>query len=82
MKYSVKQDDKFHLTGKPTPLMRDLLRVVVPGGLVLDPFAGSGTTLVAAKFNKLRAIGIEQEEANCEIAANRIRSETPSMLAG
>ena len=38
---------KLHMTGKPLALMEDLLRIVEPGGIVLDPFAGSGTTLVA-----------------------------------
>ena len=45
---NVLQADKFHLTGKPTALMRELVRPVAPGGIILDPFMGSGTTGVAA----------------------------------
>ena len=70
--FNVKQSDKFHMTGKPTPLMRELVRVVPPNGRVLDPFAGSGTTLVAAKLEGRKAIGIEQSEEYCETAANRL----------
>lgn len=53
--------DKFHQTGKPTALMRELVRVAKPNGRILDPFAGSLTTLVAAKLEARQAVGIERE---------------------
>ena len=68
----VKQSDKHHLTGKPTPLMRDLLRIVEPGGVVLDPFAGSGTTGVAAIEMGYGFIGIEREPAYAELSLSRL----------
>ena len=65
-----------HPSPKPEPLMQQLIEVVTePGALVLDPFMGSGTTLRAAKNIGRRAIGIEFEEAYCEIAAKRCAQE-------
>jgi site-specific DNA-methyltransferase (adenine-specific) len=51
--------DREHITQKPVALMDDLLAIVEPGGVVLDPFAGSGTTGVAAVGRGLRFIGCE-----------------------
>lgn len=65
-----------HPSPKPEKLMRRLLNVTVPsGGLVLDPFAGSGSTLRAAKDLGMRAIGIESNERYCEVAASRLAQE-------
>jgi site-specific DNA-methyltransferase (adenine-specific) len=62
-----------HPTVKPTDLMRWLVRLVTPpGGVVLDPFAGSGSTLVAARAEGVRCIGIEREEEYAEIVAARL----------
>ena len=58
---------------KPLALMRYLCRLVTPpGGLVLDPFAGSGSTGVAAVQEGFRFLGIEKEPEYVEIARARI----------
>lgn len=62
-----------HPTVKPLELMRWLVRLLCPpGGLVLDPTAGSGTTGAAAALEGRRFLGIELESAYIEIAAARI----------
>jgi site-specific DNA-methyltransferase (adenine-specific) len=62
-----------HPTVKPTALMLYLCRLVTPpGGIVLDPFMGSGSTGKAAVAEGFRFIGIEMDPDYCEIARRRI----------
>ena len=62
-----------HPTVKPTKLMAYLCRLVTPpGGLVLDPFAGSGSTGKACKAEGFKFLGIEMNEEYCKIARARI----------
>lgn len=62
-----------HPTQKPSSLMNWCIEKSGAVGLILDPYMGSGSTLVAAKRVARAAIGIEIEERYCEIAANRLR---------
>jgi len=65
-----------HPTVKPTDLMRYLCRLITPpGGIVLDPFMGSGSTGKAAMAEGFRFIGIEREAEYIEIAQARISAE-------
>lgn len=64
---------RYHLTQKPIRLMRELIESSSTfDELVLDPFAGAGSTLLAARLEGRRAIGIELEERYCEVAAKRL----------
>jgi DNA modification methylase len=69
-----REDGNSHPTVKPTDLMRYLCRLVTPpGGIVLDPFMGSGSTGKAAVLEGFRFIGIEREAEYIEIARGRIQ---------
>ena len=71
-----KEEFRDHPTQKPVELMNlCLIKYALDSDGVLDPFMGSGTTLVAAKNNHKRAIGIEIEEKYCAIAAKRLEQE-------
>lgn len=62
-----------HPTEKPLGIIEPLIRYgCKPGGTVLDPFAGSGSSLVAAMANGRRSVGIEEDEKYCEAIARRL----------
>lgn len=65
----------YHPTVKPIKLMEYLVRLVTPKeGIVLEPFAGSGTTLIACKQQGFNYIGIEREQEYCDIAEARLKA--------
>lgn len=75
-------DGNTHPTVKPLALMRWLVRLITPpGGVVLDPFAGSGSTLLAARAEGFRAVGIEREPEYVEIIARRAGEQLALALA-
>jgi len=69
---SVPSEQRVHPTEKPGELLRRIL-AAVPGDVVFDPFAGSGTTLRAAKDLGRRAIGVEINPDNCKEAVKRLQ---------
>jgi hypothetical protein len=69
-----------HPTVKPTELMRHLVRLVTPpGGTVLDPFLGSGTTALAAEMEGFAWVGIEREAEYVAIAEARLNGTQKGM---
>ena len=83
-----KENRSTHPTVKPLSLMRYLITLIAPpsNALILDPFAGSGTTILAAHQLGISALGIEQSPEYCEIARARLqhsidkKRDTPEQL--
>ena len=67
-----------HQTEKPLGVMREMVKIVEPGGIILDPFAGAGTTILAAKLENYPAVGIELSRHYAKTARARIESEAAS----
>ena len=67
--------NNYHPTEKPVDLMQQLILSNV-GDTILDPFCGSGSTLIACQNLKRNFIGIEISEKYCEIARQRLRQKT------
>jgi site-specific DNA-methyltransferase (adenine-specific) len=74
----------FHPTVKPVELMRYLCRLTATptGGIVLDPFMGSGTTGVACVLEGREFIGIDKEAHYCAIAEQRLATTQPALFGG
>lgn len=77
---AVRQADKHHLTGKPVGVMKWLCGLCEPGGLILDPFAGSGSTGVAALLAGYRFIGIERDLYYHGIATKRLEAAAQGVV--
>jgi site-specific DNA-methyltransferase (adenine-specific) len=65
------KDKHGHPSPKPVPLLGDLIGTCPPG-MIADPFAGVGSTLIAARDLGIPSIGVEIEERYCETAALRL----------
>lgn len=71
-RHSSKGARKEHIAAKDVDLMRQVVRICDPGGVVLDPFNGSGSTGVAALLEGRRYLGIELHEHNLQVSVRRL----------
>ena len=70
----------FHPTVKPIDLMRYLVKLITPKkGICLDPYCGSGTTLIGCKMELINYIGIEREPEYCKISEARVAAWNPDL---
>lgn len=67
--------NRIHLTEKPLQLMRDVVKITEPAGHILDPFAGSGSTVLAAVLEGYSATGIKVTDAYAALSKERIARE-------
>ena len=70
---------RLHQTVKPLALMREIVRICAPGGRILDPFAGSGTTVLAALLEGYDAVGIELSVKYAAVARERLKTSKSPM---
>ena len=70
--------NRIHVTEKPLQLMRDVVQICEPGGRILDPFAGAGTTVLAAVQEGYEAVGIEMSDAYFRRSAERLKTALES----
>ena len=72
---NVQGGERIHQTQKPLEIMREIVKITAPGGRILDPFAGSGSTLAAARAEGFDALGIEVHGEIAAAAAERLGVE-------
>ena len=70
--------NRIHVTEKPLQLMRDVVQICEPSGRILDPFAGAGTTVLAAVQEGYEAVGIEMSDAYFQRSAERLKTALES----
>ncbi len=81
--HRIHRERQNHPTQKPLELIERMIKSSCPmDGLVLDPFAGSGTTLEAAIKNGRRAVGFEMNPVYCQLIHNRLTSTTRKSQQG
>ena len=69
---NVQGKERIHQTQKPVEVMRQIVKITKPGGRILDPFAGSGSTLEAARLEGYEGLGIEAHDMIARSAAERL----------
>ena len=80
-KVPVVPQHKLHMTGKPVPLMRELVSIVPPGSHILDPFAGSASTGVACIETGRRFTGVEVAQHYYDVSLERLKAAIQAQQA-
>lgn len=75
IRHLMKADERLHIAGKPVEVMAELATWCVPGGIILDPFAGSGSTGVGALLRHRRFVGLELDPHWAQVATDRLNAE-------
>lgn len=78
---SLGYNGRVHPHQKPVELMAELVRKCPPG-VIADPCAGSGSTLIAASVEGRHSVGVESNEAHCEMAAKRLQNADAPLFGG
>ena len=71
---------RIHQTEKLLGVMQDIIKIVEPGGIILDPFAGSGTTVLAAKMEGYPSVGIELSKHYANATQERVDAGVPNAV--
>lgn len=78
--FITEEKERYHPTQKPVHLLKQIISDYSEGGVILDPFAGSGSTLIACKQLDLNAVGIEISPKYCKVIEDRLNNTQLTLI--